>query len=706
MARVSILPLTAPVVTAPAGIWFEAVELVGFDVSGPKPGQTYDPAFHEITYVWTVKQQPLPNFSAPINMIPGWNNPNRAHGKQVALFFPKPGRYEVTLRARDRSGNEGVAEYAVNVSDPDQVYSGRRTICVSFNRSESWAKARPGCQRIADAYSLSAALEQAERPVRVLFRRGQVFPIEMMKIQDQQLGHVDAWGDGSLPILQPIPGFTKPLFRFLKRARLAQFTIANLGFRGGWDTTTETGLSTSSPFTWTASPTPCHYTIWGCWFDGFDHIDVEVKKGLSSTILVGNSTVTNWRNYGFLMRSGNARFALSGMCIAQHVDALHGGRKTGGMSNNHGPVRIPDCAKVYIGTSDIFSRSGWSGLSGELADQPCLRLNTSGIRDRTFNIERVVCEGGAHVINLEGANEGVQENPGNYLIDKALLVGTAKTIGPFVAVDFGGLTVRNLIGILPDTPRRHGNRWQGAMRTRMTNPGPGNAEEPFAFYSSTILNLLSNQNDHGKPWVLHMGGEAFSNATIENVLLHDGPRQRSGIDLSRSIPGVRPRYKGIRYNFKNQAGKLLHAVAPGADLVLPYDEIFEALPGGEEQRATTQSYWKKNEATDRWHMLWIKGVRNTMLSAFGDFRVQFESVGVVLTNTSGKGWEAGARFELRLDRTSRLQPMDRRFASPEALPLPLPSIQNHRAQGGMLAHDDFFGRSRGATPTQGAVEPI
>ena len=693
--------MAAPVITAPAGLWFEAIDIHGFAADGgPKPGNIYDPSFHEISFVWTVKGTDLAPFDAPQNMIPDWNRAGRAYGKKVALFFPMHGQYTVELWARDRNGVTATATHSFQVLDADQHYAGARTICLSVDPVETWTAAPSGATRVTSLRALSGALSKTNTPARVLFKRGQQITGLGLRIENNRLGHVDAWGDGPRPVLRPTQGDTMPMVRLRKRSRMNQFTVANLDFRGEWDTTTERGFSTTSPITWKQSRADCHYTVWNCQFDGFDHVDLEISDDVNSTILIGNSVVTNWRNYGFLMRSGKARFAMAGMRVAQHVDALHGSGKAGALSNNHGPVRIPDCAEVYIGVSDFFSRSGWSALAGELADQPCLRLNTSGAPNRLFVLDRIVCEGGAHVINMGGSNKRVEENPGNYLIDKALLIGTSKTISPFVAAEFGGLTLRNMIGVLPDSPRRHHNRWQGAIRARIDNPGPNNNDTPVAIYSSSVLNLLSRKNDPRRDWPFETGLDNFRNLTVENNVFHT-PENRAAVNLDEPMPGIQPRFRGVRYNFRNSGGKLAKAIPPGHSFLVPYSEITEDTEATEGRRPTSQDYWLA--VPDRFHMLSVRGVRRTLYAVLRDFTVQFGKQGVEVTNQSSHVWKAEARWTLRLDRASLIPPMDRRYASPAQLPLPRPA---HPASmvAGYHAYDDFLTHPRGAAPSQGAIQ--
>ncbi|MEM6660620.1 MAG: hypothetical protein AAF666_00455 [Pseudomonadota bacterium] len=706
MARLRILAIAGPDVTAPAGLWFEAVDLDGFDLSDvSEPEGTYDPSFHAITYVWQVKGAPLAPFDAPENMVPAWRDANRAYGKQVAFFFPEPGTYEVELWARDRSGNEARATESVVVADPSLTYPEARTVCASFDPAETWVGAPPECQTVETPRALLEAVVRADKPLRVLFKRGQTYALPTIDVRGQKLGLVDAWGNGAQPVLRAADDGSW-VFKLGKRSRVEGFSVANLAFQGTWDATTETGRSTRSPLHWTRSSTPCHHTVWNCRFSGFDHLDFEIKKDTPGTVLVGNCHVTNWRNYGFLLNSPKTRFALVGMAVAQDADALHGGPKRGQLSNGHGPVRIANCSQVYLGVCDVFSRTGWSGLAKERADQPCLRLNTSAVRGSAYNLDRVVCEGGFHPVSFDAANKRKLEVPGNYVIDKALIIGTAKTIGPFVVVDLGGVTIRNMVAILPDAPRKHPNRWQGVVRTDMDNPAPDNTDVPLALYGISALNLLSSENAQGEPWDFHKGNEVFQNYTQENVLLHEGAAGDSGLDLTMTFDGIHPRFRGIRYGFTPQTGNFTRHIQRGDSFVVPYAEITEDQPGVEGTPATDQAYWQAHAAEDRWHMLFVQGLRSTLRATDGDFAVTFEQTGVRVTNTGRTAWPAEARWTLKLDRTSRLPKMDLSFASPRTLPVPLPHPDRHKSAGGTLPFDDFFGRPRGETPSAGAVEPF
>ena len=699
LASVDILTISAPKPVAPAGVWFEAVDPAGFESAAPLPGAAYDPRFHQITYLWTIRGSPLRPYGAPENMVDTWNNPNRAWGRQVAFVFPEPGSYLVELRAIDRSGNVAVAETRITVVDSDIAYPGAQTICVSKDPGETWAGAPPGARRVQSPSELQAAIVRAAEPQRVLFRRGQSFNMPAIDLGEGPVGYVGAWGEGGRPTL--VPSDDQIMLRLGRRSRTRQFTVANVNFRGGWDPTTETGRHPRSPFIWAQSPTVAHYTVSNCDIAGFRNVDTQVGE-LPSTVILADCRVTDWSGYGFYLWCPNARFAFIGMQIAQNPDALHGGGRGGVPANTQGPVRISDCAEVYIGVTDLFSRTGWSGLAGELADQPCLRLNTNGRRGFSANLDRIVAEGGWQVITITGARGRYQRNPGNYLIDKALLIGTAKTIGPFVSSEMGGLTMRNVIGILPDTPRKHPNRWQGAVVFEERNPGTGNMETPMTVHSSTFLSLLTPANRPSGGWKLEEGADAFSEQTLENNLLGQAER----FDLGSSLPGIRPRFRGIRYNFEPQSGELSAAVPPRGAFAVTYAAITEDTVQRTGTAPTTPAYWQGLPASDRQHVLRVG--RKVYHASRREIAVRFDPDAVRILNLSGEAWPAGERWSLRLDRKSQIPPMDDSYASPATLPLPRPAPGSQAAGGtgqGLSAYDDFLGSIRPALPLKGAIEP-
>ncbi len=699
VGSLGILTVAPGVVTAPAGIWLEAVDIAGFAASGgPGPGEVYDPSYHEITFIWTVNGQPLAPYQAPQNMVTGWNNPNVAYGKKVAFHFPDPGTYQIDLWAVDRSGGTGNASTTIVVTDADSLYPGTNTVCYSNDPGETWAGEKPGCQRATSFSALQSAINAATGPLRILFRRGQTVS-EDTRLQvssgSQWLSHVGAWGSGAKPVLVPRrSGF---LFEVKNTNPVTQFTIADIRFQGGWDAASETGLPGNTPFYWLENLTDCLYTVSRCEFDGMENVWFSTRDS-AGIVIVADCVATNWRDYGtYIHGSPNQRFALIGSRFQQNVDAQNGnvdGAGKNGFYNDHGPVRITEMKHAYIACCDLFSRNGWSVLGPDNADQPCLRLNSRQTQaGNSLIVERCVCEGGYKVVTMEGHDGSIEEYPGNFLLDRVLMIASAKTYEGFVTAEYGGTTIRNCIGIVADVPAYHPNGWEGAFKIEAHAPVAGNLDAPMQVYGNTLVNLRSAANDPGDSWPVINQLAAFTTVTQENNVLHapgiDTPVAPHAIGLATDIPGVTPRYKGVLYNpFGQEEGTLPSSVPDGGSFTLPY-------PAG-----TAQAYWLAIQGTDTRHRLKVSGTGDYH-AELGEISVAFEGSVIRITNASGEAWPGGAAWTLKLDRTSQKSAIPATHANPATLPLPRPQAAVGSGLG-LLPHDDFEMVTR--TGSAGALE--
>jgi len=711
------IAVTAPgAVTAPAGIWFEATGLAGFAAGGPGAGEVYDPRFHEITYVWDFGD--AGSFAPALNMPTAWNDRNLAYGPQVAHVFASPGTYTVSVWAVDANGVTGSASTTVTVADPDTVYAGGKTIVFSNDPGETWAGAPAGAMQVTSLGALRSAIGSldffhANTSCRVLFRRGQTVSNFWLNLDIATVQHFAAWGSGADPVLQPQDG--QFAFDLQNSAPVPQFTVTGLDLRGDWDAATETGYPTRSPFFFNQSPTDCHYVIHGCAFSGFSDIWLSIGSDRASTIVFSESTVTNWRDYGFyceVVSTANtgAKLAFVGSSIAQNPDALNGGDKNQ-LYNTHGPLRIASRPKVYIGACDFFSRNGWSGLGSDTADQPCLRLNANALPNQFYNIDRVACEGGYVTIKADGHSGGLTENPGNFLIDRALCVASAKTIQP-IQLAYGGTTVRNALVVVPNVPAYHGgNPLAAGVAYAPDTPAAGNADARMALYSSTFLNLRDAANDPGWAWAAATGTASFNVIAVENNLVHgpalDTPVAADApVDVATPVAGFATRYKGVRFNFRHQTGTLAAAVPDGGSFTIPYASVTRAIYPQSGGTATDQAYWQAIAATDTKHAITIGST--LCLAARGQFAVSYDASVITVTNTSGASWGAGAGWNLRLDRSSLIPAMQAAFSNlGQTIPLARPQAGSAAVGAGGLglgARGDFLTDPRAVPPARGALE--
>lgn len=711
LGSVEILARAPAVLAAPSGIWLEAVSIAGFGVAGgPGPGEVYDPSFHEITFVWTVRGQPLAPYTAPQNLVAGWNNPNVAYGKKVAFHFPDPGSYTIDLWAVDRHGTTAAAETTVTVAAADAAYPGASTVCFSNDPGETWAGEKPGCQRATSFAQIQAAISGATGPLRILFKRGRtVTRSEISYVRARYAGewmnHLGAWGTGAKPVLEGQK--TGNMFGMATDAHsTTHLTIENLAFRGSWDAEFETGVPCSTPFNFWSNTRELHVTISRCDFSGFSNVWLTAGPTTGGPVIVADCTVTDWQDYGFYDHgAATGKRAFIGTRITQNVNAGNGNPNVAYINfyNEHGPVRHDgEVGDAYFACCDMFSRNGWSSTPPDTADQPCIRFNQGALAGATANCDRCVFEGGHMVLKFTPVNSGQNERPGNYLIDKCLLIGTAKTWRGLVAAGYGGLTIRNTIGVLPNVPEYHagfGLEELARMYSEGGGPAAGNLSAPMQIYGNTALNLRNAANDPGLAWRMLTDTAGFVDVTEENNLVFapglDTPvNPQAPLDMAAPIPGVSPRYRGVLFKEFPLVTGTIGTVAAGASFTVPY-------PAG-----TNQAYWQALPAGDNRHAINLGNVKDQLDSVFyaelGEMTVAFEASAIRITNVSGTSWSGD--YWLALDRHSQKSAIPATHASPATLPMPRPVAAIGPGLG-LVPYDDFEGTPRGAAPSAGALAP-
>ena len=688
-----ILKQHAAAVPAPASVWFEAVNIAGFDVNGgPGPGAVYDPSFDRITYIWTVSGGNAITYTAP-ELPTAWRDGKIAYGKKVALFFPEPDTtYTVTCWAIDQSGNIGQAVTNFTTSNANQDYPTIRTLCLDPSGAFSGAPA--GAQNFTTVSAVQSAVNNATAPCRLLIARGQ--DIDGFRIDGRggNLRYIGAFGTGDRPILRAT--HTSGGMFFFTNGQSPYLTITDCDCRGEWNAATETGHPSGNPMAFERSAM-LHLSIWNCRFDGFGLTLLTLNDTSAWIAMLGNTEITNWQDYGmFLPSTPQSRIAYVGCDIAQHDEALNDvlGHRLG-LMNQQGPVRATGFGTLYIGASSFLSRGGWAGG----IDQSAIRLNSEGNSGTEAIVERSVLEGGGNVLSVAGDSSS---NPGNYLFDKVLILNGGGKTGTFGTINFGGTTFRNTLFAFLNVPDADDFAIQQCLDLRGQNATAASLAAEFKLYNCTSLNLRNAANDGGDNPRLY-GTVNFTELTDEGNVVHgpdlDTPVTANSVSLTATLPGFTPRYRGIRQNFPFETGTLSANIGSGAHFTLPY-------PSG-----TNQAYWQGLPAGDNFHAMRMGNT--THYAAFDSgFSVSYEASHVRITNTSGTTWNSGSNWTLRLDRKSQLPGVDANFGNPSTeIPAPLPVLGSDLfANGdlGMIAYDDFLTEVRpgpGGADHRGQTRP-
>jgi PKD domain len=167
---------------------------VHFDATGTASSATGVDAFRQVAYSFDFGDERGLSWS-----VSGLPKNKQTGGPIAGHVFDVPGTYTVQLVATDASGNAAQARVSITVQDPDTVYSGAKTVCISLTTDFS------GCPNGAAQRSTLPSGTQWNG-TRVLFRRGQDFTsLGSISIQDGNTGvQVGAFGTGAKPIVHSV----------------------------------------------------------------------------------------------------------------------------------------------------------------------------------------------------------------------------------------------------------------------------------------------------------------------------------------------------------------------------------------------------------------------------------------------------------------------------------------------------------------------
>ena len=177
--------------------------------------------FHEIDYTW--------DFGDPGSGTWGTDgkSKNMAKGAIAAHVFESPGTYSVLLTIRDRETVLGMETYRITVEDPEVVFAGDKTTCVS-DTAHSGTAGCPASARVVATDDLSTVTQYATPGSRILFARGSTWTTNNID-WPRNAGPVSigAFGAGTNPDAQGI-------FENAPRIDVASGTFLELEERQDW----------------------------------------------------------------------------------------------------------------------------------------------------------------------------------------------------------------------------------------------------------------------------------------------------------------------------------------------------------------------------------------------------------------------------------------------------------------------------------------
>lgn len=732
---------------APYHVWVEATNHSGF-ADFEETGADYDGAHHEYHHEWTINGQPLAAWSKPQNLIAQHNNPNKRFGKQTAFLFPVAGSYTLDLVITDRLGNSfvGFTETFV-VSDPESVFADADRIYV--DPTGDWTGLPAASAKYTSLADLAVDMDtfNSATPKWLCLRRGQVHPLVGVNPLSNKNGrdklyfgdtnnicYVSGYGPGARPVITPGTDVTRDqrnsMFEYIEPKDVEWRVFTGIAFDGGYNPETWLGKGNSSSaignvFYRHAGPFGC-CLIHDCFIEGANQgtsLSIgEANYNDGFHFMVADCEVAGWRDYGHFGSPSNARVFFAGNYYHQLPETATFGDKNG-ISNAHGPVRIPRGLFAGFSMNDVFSRGGWDG-----EDQACLRLFPDSFANQVGYVDRNTLMGGWEIIHMRRSSHGASV-PHNVVIERNLTIGTGTTAF-HIYTTRSGLTVRDNLMVDLNNLRETVN-W-GSCAILLTedeseaNIIPGNEADPIVFHGNTYLVLMDGSNDQtNRPFNLfdNVGGY-FQNIVNENNIVHKPAgdithTDFAPIDVATLIGGVAVEYLGVQKMFAPLDFNLTSDVANGDPLPIPYADLTEGLTignGGIEPGVTTdQAYWQLHEGTDTDHQIYLTRDeapdgehKHLIFAERGHFSVSFDEAQATITNTSGLDWQTGKRIVIQLDRSSRKPAMNTAYAISSGVPLPRPqtgSAAIGAATSGRVSPKDFLLADRGETPSQGALEP-
>jgi hypothetical protein len=154
---------------------------VFFDATGTTDPSTEHP-FHVLDYAWDFGDARGQRWAV------SGRDKNRAIGALAGHLYEKPGRFTATLVVTNPAGEKGRATLAIEVADPEQVFAGDKTLCVSASGTFDGC---PAGARHKTSKDFDGSISNADAR-RTLFRRGERFE------WDAQVRLGDASRSGSL----------------------------------------------------------------------------------------------------------------------------------------------------------------------------------------------------------------------------------------------------------------------------------------------------------------------------------------------------------------------------------------------------------------------------------------------------------------------------------------------------------------------------
>jgi len=359
---------------------------VFFDASGTTATTTTHP-FHDIEYQWGFGDiDPISkalNLSPPSPLIggtstwntgskPGVNSRNAATGPVAAHVYETPGVYTVALTATDGTNTVKNSCAQIVVQNPDTVFAGTNTICVSATSLPvAGSGGCPPGASTAQQPSFPAAISSyAKTGKRVLFKRGDTFTgATAATVSVTGPGTIGAFGDpnNNKPVIQGT-GNTNILVLSTGNPYVSDWRVMDLTIDGlsGTNTTGVSGGGTA--YQETLLRLDIRNVAYGITFDTSGLRWTNTNGGPTQTIwdqiTIADSTIAHIINAGYGMFFSSSRLALLGNSITD-------------VFNGQAVVRFPQLVRSIVNNNTLSDPGSTKEVIKLHAPTWCTTLQTT-----------------------------------------------------------------------------------------------------------------------------------------------------------------------------------------------------------------------------------------------------------------------------------------------------------------------------------------
>jgi len=181
-------------VTGPAPL------LVHFDASGTTSALTSSPYF-ELDYTWDFDDVGSGDWTYGAYAALGqtWSK-NMDKGPIAAHVYETPGTYSPSCTMRYDTTTNTYYTTEIVVTDPDTVYAGTLTVCIST--SGNFTGAPSGCTQVTSSDADAALAANIGNGKRILFCRGETFAVSTSMLIRNDDVFIGAYGTGAKPYFQ------------------------------------------------------------------------------------------------------------------------------------------------------------------------------------------------------------------------------------------------------------------------------------------------------------------------------------------------------------------------------------------------------------------------------------------------------------------------------------------------------------------------